>query len=293
MKPANDIRQLFRKAAATTHPATDGTVFEKVLAAHDASTPNNAIPKRSHIRSTIMRSPLTKLGIAAAAVVAVLLGISRFGGSPAGVAWGQVAQKMEASRGVIVRCTETSSVSLGDEDYAIKYLTPTHSRTDAYKDQQIVRTFYSDHEGMTATSVFHPHKHYITRQIGPGIDGFLEQHEDWTNPRYMLQTILSAQHTELEPQTIDGVRCEGIETTDPNVLGPLPGPVTRLEVEMRLWIDAKTQYPVRFEARVEGEAEGETITSEWIMDQFQWDVELDPSLFEPNIPPDYEDIRNL
>jgi hypothetical protein len=26
------------------------------------------------------------------------------------------------------------------------------------------------------------------------------------------------------------------------------------------------------------------------MDQFQWDVQLDPNIFEPNIPPDYETV---
>jgi len=28
----------------------------------------------------------------------------------------------------------------------------------------------------------------------------------------------------------------------------------------------------------------------YIQDQFQWDVEIDESLFEPNIPEDYLDI---
>ena len=27
------------------------------------------------------------------------------------------------------------------------------------------------------------------------------------------------------------------------------------------------------------------------MDQFQWDMELDPDIFEPNIPPDYERVE--
>ncbi len=38
---------------------------------------------------------------------------------------------------------------------------------------------------------------------------------------------------------------------------------------------------------------GEVVETEWIIDQFQWDVELDPSLFEPNIPPDYVLIGEL
>ena len=45
--------------------------------------------------------------------------------------------------------------------------------------------------------------------------------------------------------------------------------------------------------RVTIEADGEVIAAEYTMDQFQWDVELDPSLFEPNIPPDYVSIGDL
>jgi hypothetical protein len=39
-----------------------------------------------------------------------------------------------------------------------------------------------------------------------------------------------------------------------------------------------------------GEYKGEVWESESVMDQFQWDVELDPNIFEPNIPPDYEAV---
>jgi len=64
-------------------------------------------------------------------------------------------------------------------------------------------------------------------------------------------------------------------------------------VQLRLWVNAETEYPVLFESKISAEAEGEAISSEGVMDQFQWDVELDPSIFEPNIPPDYVDIHTL
>jgi hypothetical protein len=41
------------------------------------------------------------------------------------------------------------------------------------------------------------------------------------------------------------------------------------------------------------ELDGKAKATEWTMDQFQWDVELDPGIFEPNIPADYEDISPL
>ncbi len=292
MRPTDDIKRFIDRAAAGTNPKMDATILDKVLAAQEEATSKDSAATWPGIRRMTMKSPIMKLAAAAVVIVVIGLGIIEFvtTGTKSGVVWAEVAQKVQASRGVTLRCTETGSVSLENFDYAIKYLTPMHSRTDSYTDGQIVRSFYSNLDTMTFTGVFHPHKNYISRPITTSSEGFLEKHEDWTNPRYMLQIILSGKHRKLGLQTIDGIECEGIETTDPNVLGPLPGPVTRLEVEMRLWIDAKTQYPVRFEGQIEAEAEGQAISSDCVMDQFRWDVDLDPKIFEPNIPADYEQI---
>jgi len=293
MKPANDIEELFHDAAVDTRPEMDRTILHRVLAAHETANANDSTLNRSSIRSTIMKNPIMKLAIAAAIIVAVLIVIGQLGGSATGVAWGEVARKAESSGGVVVRVTETNSLSLGDDDYSIKYFTPTHSRTDSYKNGRVVRTFHTDLEAMTLTALYHPHKHYISGSISPAEEGFLERQEDWMNPRYLVQKFLSAEHRQLERKAIDGVMCEGLETSDPAIYGRLPGPVSRLDVQMRLWVSTETQYPVQFEWKVNAEAEGQAVTSEGVMDQFQWDVELDPSLFEPNIPPDYEDMRNL
>ena len=76
---------------------------------------------------------------------------------------------------------------------------------------------------------------------------------------------------------------------------PVPGAgaveVNNLQVKFRLWVGVETGYPVQYESKMSGEYEGEVWESECIMDQFQWDVELDPNIFEPNIPPDYERIQ--
>jgi hypothetical protein len=113
------------------------------------------------------------------------------------------------------------------------------------------------------------------------------------NSGYLVQRILFGEHRKLGQKTIEGVLCEGIETTDPAVLGPLPGPVNRLGVEMRLWVSVETKYPIMFESKISVEAEGQAMSSEGVMDQFQWDVELDPSFLKANIPPDYVDMRTL
>jgi len=247
-----------------------------------------------------MKSPLLKLAAAAVITALVVLGLFEFIGTenPSGVVWAEVARKVEASRGSVVRCRETSSFQPSDEtDYSITYTSTRYSRKDFYKEGQITHTYYNDFSGSdteTLIGVYHKHKHYISHTYEKSKNEFfLEQHDQWINPRYLVQRILSGEHRSLGQKTIEGVLCEGIETTDPAALGPLPGPVNRLEVEMRLWVSVETKYPVLFENKMSGEAEGKSMESEWIMDEFQWDVELDPDFLKADIPTDYVDMRTL
>ncbi len=273
-----------------------------VLQAREPAGKTEFVKMRTTARRILMDKPIMKLAVAAAIIAVVVLGLFEFmgGEGTSGVVWAEVARKVQASRGLIVRCTESfpsipESLSfMNDPDYAIKYVSPTHSRTDSYKAGKIIRTYYtdfSDSDAETLTHVYHIYKRYRSHTYEKSKHEFLlEQHGDWLNPRYLVQTILSCTHRRLGRKTIDGVLCEGIETTDPASMGPLPEPIDLLEVQLRLWVDAETEYPVLFESKISLEAEGEALESEGVMDQFQWDVELDPSLFEPNIPADYIDI---
>ena len=295
MKSIEDIKKFFKNAAISTNPKMDENVLNKVLIAHEKTKNTKSAVIEPNIRRTIMKSPIIKLAAAAVVIALIVLGLFEFigTGSSSGVVWAEVARKVETSRGSVVRCKETSSFQpLGETDYSITYTSPRYSRKDVYKAGQITLSYYNNFDTMTFTAVNHTHKHYLST-TSTTMEGFLEKQEDWMNPRYLVQKILSCEHRELGKKTIDGVLCEGIETTDPAVFGPLPGPVDRLEVEMRLWVNVETQYPVMFEWKVNAEAEGQVVESEGVMDQFQWDVELDPNFLEPNIPPDYTDMRTL
>ncbi|MBW8040711.1 MAG: hypothetical protein FVQ85_11995 [Planctomycetes bacterium] len=273
-----------------------------------------ASPGPPMIRRIIMKSPITKLAVAAAVIAVVVLGLFEFIGTEgtSSVVWAEVARKVQASRGLIVRCT-SESIPSNEGDYTIKYMSPTHSRSDTYKGGQITRSFYLDFDTKTFTGVFHTRKHYLIDTFTASGEGFLAKHEDWMNPRYLVETILSCEHRKLGQKTMEGVLCEGIETTDPPSLGPPPEPVDRLEAQynevvgsegiaqypvlleskLRLWVNMETQYPVLLESKISTEHNGEVVGSEGVMDQFQWDVELDASLFEPNIPLDYTDMRTM
>jgi len=289
MKPVDDIRQFYKKATIDTDPQVDERVLKKVVAAHKNALTGHSITNRPIIWSLIMKSQSAKIAVAALIIVAVMLGLFEFfgGDGGSGVVWAEVARKVQASGSLVLRIRETGSLSPGKSDYAIKYFSPLGSRTDVYKDGQVTKSTCFNAGTKTTTFIHHGDKRYFSYQPGEGIEGVLEKDEDWTNPVYLVQQILSVEHTELGEKTVDGILCEGLETSDPAVVGNVVDMVDSLDVYLELWVDVQTQYPVRFESRVVAEAEGEVLDSECVMDQFQWDAEIDPSRFELEIPDDY------
>jgi hypothetical protein len=273
----------------------DGRVHDNISKALAESDKTESAITQPKIRRTIMKSPIVKLAAAAVIIALVVLGLFEFIGTEntSGVVWAEVVRKVEASRGLIVRCTDLSPSN--EDDYSITYTSPTYCRKDFYKDGQIIRTGYvdfTDSDTDTLTDVFHLLKLCQTITFRKSENElFLEWHNDWTNPGFLVQKILSAEHRKLGQKTIEGVLCEGIETTDPACFGPIREEVKNLQVEFRLWVSVETGYPVMYETKINAEHKGKVWeTQESVMDQFQWDVELDPNIFEPNIPSGYEKV---
>lgn len=232
-----------------------------------------------------MRSPITKLAIAATVVVAVLIGLSQLGGSSSGVAWGEVAQRTKASQAVIYRNRTTHS-SLGDSgpDYAISYLSATRSRQDAYKGGEVIHSFYCDFDAETIVWLDHGSRKYVRQAMDEQTRR--EQHGRWANPGHWVEEFLSRDYTDLGRRTIDGVLCEGIEIADPS-FAVATFPVERLVA--RVWVSVETGYPVLLEGDITGS--GGTPHIVGTLDQIQWDAAIDPSAFEPDIPPDYAQMQ--
>ena len=294
MKPADEIENVVKKMSFKAGPEMDKDLWAETSKARNEFHKTILAPSQHNIWRIIMKSPIIKLAAAAVIIALVVLGLFEFIGTEntSGVVWAEVVRKVEASRGLIVRCTD--STASNEDDYSITYTSPRYCRKDFYEDGQIIRTGYVDFttsDTYTLIDVFHIHKLCMTTTYKKSVyQFFLEWRNDWTNPGFLVQMILSGEHSKLEQKTIEGVLCEGIETTDPACLGPLPGEVNNLQVEFRLWVSAETGYPVLYESKMSGEHEGEVWESEYVMDQFQWDVELGPDIFEPNIPPDYEEV---
>ena len=202
-----------------------------------------------------------------------------FRNSGSGVVWAEVAQKVQASRNVIFRTVrhDTPDPCDGGCDFTMDHYTSTQSRVDKYKGGQIIGTIYSDCNTKTVILVDHDHKSYVKMTLEKRMPDRFRM-----DPNSMVQGFLSCKHKELGQKTMDGVVCEGIETTDPAFHGGDHPPESLMA---RVWVSVETGYPIQIEGDYTSDNGQRRFTFVW--DQFQWDMDLDGSLFEPNIPADY------
>ena len=293
MSSTDKLKRFFKKSELCINSDTDKKIFQDVLQAQQ-KTIKQKPAQPENIGRLIMKSQIVKLAASAVFIVLVVLGLLEFigTGKSSGIVWADVVKKVQASKGLIVRSIDINPSS--EDDYSITYTSPNYCRKDFYQDGQIIRNSYVDFTAPdinTLIDVFHNYKLCLTTTYKKNDYGlFLEWHEDWTKPGFLVQRILSVEHNRLGRKTIDGVLCEGIETTDPACLYPLPEQVNNLQVEFRLWVSTETGYPVLYESKISGEYKGQWDETGCVMDQFQWDVELDSSTFEPNIPSGYETV---
>jgi len=289
MNSPENTEKLIKNAAIHSNPDMNEAVLKELLQQFDNTQEQELVIKQPNIRKKIMKRHITKLAAAAVVIAVVVLGLFEFidTNASSGVIWAEVAQKVEASRGVIYRNRATHSVGPADADYSIVYLSDTKSRHDSYKAEEIIRTIYCDFNAKTIAFIAHDAKKYMQEAMSE--ETLREHHGAWASPKRWITEFLSKDHRKLGQKTIDDVLCEGLETTDTSF------GVSTFEVDSllaRVWVSVETGYPVMLEGEVIGGGD-EKIHIKGVLDQFQWDVELDPSLFEPDIPPDYTDMRTL
>jgi hypothetical protein len=289
MKPLRSIEEAIR---SKLNAAAGAALHDRVLARiRQAQSQSDEIPPALTelvARRMLMRSPILRLTGAAVVIAVVGLGIIEFvtTGTKSSVVWAEVAQKVQASRGLIYRERgETAG------DYVITYLSPTQYRSDGFKEGKLSMTMWDNLESGKQVVLLHFQKGYV---LEDKVMRDSRRHANYQDPRWWVQKFLGCKYTKLGPKEIDGTLCEGIETTDPALIADYRSEYILDSLTARLWVSTVTRYPVLFEGDFHCHVvEGETSRPHnniLIIDQFQWDVELDASVFEPKIPPDYEQM---
>jgi len=234
-----------------------------------------------------MRNPIAKLAVAAAILVAIGLGASVFigTGSHSGVVWAQVAEKVDASGGFIYRTRNIQKQAGLDRPIkwsTITYDSPRHGMRIEGIEGNTMDSYVSFDEG-THVMLNHAAKRYTQRTLPPRPAGAQVELPAGVMPKAMIRQFTAGGYKELGRRTIDGVEAEGIETEHPMGGG---GNFPVDSETAQLWVSVETGYPVLLEIHVVGN--NGTLQIEIVMDQFQWDVELDPGQFKTVIPPDYQ-----
>jgi hypothetical protein len=235
---------------------------------------------------TIMRNPIAKLAVAAAILIALGLGVWAFisTGSHSSVVWAQVADRVNSSGGFIYRTRTIQSQANWDQplEWSTRtYNSPGHGRRIEGIEGAASDSYASYEEG-TQIIVNHAAKYYIQRTLPARPAGAKAEPPAGAMAKAMILQFTFGDYKELGRRTIDGVEAEGIETHESAGFGG------NFQVDSRtsqLWVSVETGYPVLVESDVVGN--NGTLQIKTVMDQFQWDVALDPAQFKTVIPPGY------
>ncbi len=281
MRPAENIEKLIKNIDIDTNAKTDNAVLGDVIEAFEKSKGKKTSATEQNIWRIIMKSPITKLAAAAVIIVAVILGLTITGGPDiASVTWAEVIEKVEQipaltfDMTVEISHSENNKLSFQSENYvAGDYGT----KSSIYMNGELFVVKYRLPKKNLAYEIRPKDKTYIRIDLP---DRQAAKGQDPDDPRTWLKMILSGDYTELGSDNINGVAVEGIECNRPEMTGE--------NGVMRLWVDVETNLPVRIEVEMVGMESGQMRPHKYVMENFQWDVELDESVFEPNIPPDYK-----
>ena len=243
------------------------------------------------LRSTIMKSPITKLAAAAVIIIAILVGLPFFSSNGSSVVLADVLERIEQTQAFMYRMkmTMTGAMMSGmpDEkkemestftisnDYGMKMEMTTTDANSGKK--EMTQLMYIIPAKRTAISLMPKQKKYMRMEFDDDLLARMKKQNN--DPREMIKQIMGCEYTELGRSVIDGKDVEGFRTTDPTFYGG-----AMEHVECTLWVDVEKWLPLRIEMDFKM---NEEMRIQGVIYDFQWDIPVDASVFEPVIPEDF------
>jgi hypothetical protein len=250
--------------------------------------------KRIPIGKFILSSKVMRFAAAAVIIAAVLIGLV----VDTEIALAEVLAQVENIKNVIYRMRGTIKGLPGvptDEAAEINSnikLSYVHGgcRVDtavSIREETIKQKVYVLFEDGVIYSVLDKQKKYLQLELTEELLEKME--EERGDPMTLLKEMTKYEYTDLGNDTIDGVKVWGLKVANPGLgskMGALVSGGMFDEASVELWVDVKTKLPVRMIIR--GSSKKGEIAMDLVIDGFEWDVEIDASEFEPNIPEDYD-----
>ncbi|HLB74162.1 MAG TPA: hypothetical protein VJJ98_09095 [Sedimentisphaerales bacterium] len=248
-------------------------------------------PAKPSLLELIMRSRTVKLAAAAVIVIAVLAGLPFFGGKTTSVALADVLAKVEQAQAFMYRMKmsmtgsmmpggpalnqDVESTIIISNDFGMKM---EMDMTDPNTGEKTSQQMYLVPDSKLMVMVMPEQKRVMRMEFSD--DVLARTKKENNDPREMIKEMLGVKYAELGKSEINGIEVEGFETTDPAIHGGAMG-----DVKVTLWVDAATWLPVFGEIDI---TINEKMRITGTIYDYQWNVPVDKSIFEPVIPADYE-----
>jgi len=248
-------------------------------------------PAKPSLLELIMRSRTTKLAAAAVIVIAVLAGLPFLPKNTASVTLAGVAERLGQVKAIMYKMKmhvtgsmvpgmpqvsqDMESTIIISNDFGMKM---EIDMTDPNTGKKMTQQMYLVPDSKLMVMVMPEQKRFTRMEF---TDDLLAQMKKQNNdPREMIKQMMGAKYTDLGKSDINGIEVEGFKTTDPAIYGSAMG-----DVKVTLWVDAATWLPVLVEMDM---TINEKMRITGTIYDYQWNVPVDKSIFEPVIPADYE-----
>jgi hypothetical protein len=301
MKRANEIKKMLYRTFQEPAEGIDSAAMDKRILSDASTSMKQAMTANQRICPVskwrkIMTSKITKLSSAALIIIAVTVGIIHFGGSIDGsnIVFADVLKSIqEANTAVwhehrVMTCNGEELPFLTTDVvryYSLKY----GAKEEMYALNDILlHEVYWSVEKDARIEVAPLWKQYKRTEFTEA-----ERTVGGRSIEAIVELVKSEKTTKLGRKTINGRKAEGFEIGDSKIAGALV-PIKFDSMVARFWVDIETSLPLRYEAElvisdrhVTLFTGGKAVEVKVTGDEFQWDVELGPDMFDPNIPSDY------
>jgi outer membrane lipoprotein-sorting protein len=264
-KDESELKRIISRLNIDTevNPAHRENLRRQMLSVfHEAEQqPATRITVLQILRRTIMKSPVTKIAAAAVIIIVVLTGIHYFGGSipSTSVVFADVVERLHNARTMTYTANATTEIE-------IAFKKPGYMRT-TMPGGLVTVIDWAQGKGI---SILPSRKQFIEMEMSNLPHDPAQQQ---FNVIEKLRTLPDRADEELGTSEIDGRVLQGFRVTEEDVINTV-------------WIDPKTRDLVRVETEFIN-APGMNV----VMTDFQFDVELDDSLFSLTPPAGYTPIE--
>jgi hypothetical protein len=292
----DNIEDILKTIGAEDIPADVRRIAEQTSIDFDKTLTESRQPRQHILLQFLAKSQITQLAAAAMVIIAVLFGLNIIGDGN-GVAWGEVLNNIQRV-GAFAYRMKLNMVGLLDEKDSVEleaqaWVSEKNGiRTNTYREGKLRTKGYLSISDRVAVTVIPSQKTYFRMTLTDKL--FEKIQKEYCDPRKLLEEFMKYEYTKLGRSKIDGIEVEGIECRDPriargvaaNIAGEMIG-----NVVARLWAAVENDLPVRLQIEVFTE-DGEKVL-DMVAYGYQWDIELEPKVFEPDIPDDYKLVADV